>query len=323
MTTSLPTPKKAVALIEAAFKDRNSDIVTKEAYHLLAQLWGYKDWATASAALKANAPAKVEKPQGPTCLSSTAVADWPAWVFCNRGGNEDEPLYVYPFGTRLDDLYAGRRHWHLINDSKTYCMEMPSELLSPADSQLVVGEEVACAYPDSEEYGVPACATDHGVADFLKEELGFSYVGSPEGRSYVEVTGRCRGDDGATEWWVQVRVHPSVHARLLNTFTKDRCEFERDYLAADIPSLIAPGMSGDAVRKGLADVCNQWFSAYGERTLAELCESLYGYHPRGNAHEALPGGFVLKAGLEQATTHELLAALTNAVSEARQALSPA
>lgn len=323
MTQSPLTPKKAVALIEAAFKARNSDIVTKDAYHLLAQVWGYKDWPTASAALAAAKPAKKKKPTGPTCLLSKDMADWPVWVFCNQGGAEDEPLYAYPFGTRLDDLIANRHHWHLIDDSETFCVELPMDVMSPADAQKVAGEEVACAYPDGEEYGVPACATDHGVEGFLKEELGFSYVGNESGTSYVDVTSRCRGDDGNTEWWVQARVHPEVHARLIAWLSPALCAFEADYASLSLQDLIRPtepAKAWEPARAHLADVCGTWFTDYGTWRMGEVLDKLKERHPGANVYHSLPAGYRLRSRHGNATVGELGKALQDALRQARELL---
>lgn len=326
MTIALPSPKKAVALIEAAFNARGSDIVTKDAYHLLAQVWGYKDWPTASAALKSTKESA--KAVAPCCVSHKDVADWPVWVFCNRGGSEDEPLYIYPFGTRLDHLYGNRRHWSLIDDSKAFCMEVPNHLIGPSDARLIVGEEVACEYPDSEEYGIPACASEHSVADFLQEELGFSHVGSDSGRAYVEVTSRCRGDDGMVNWWVQVHVHPSVHARLLSTFTPARCELERAYSELSMQELVGPrgseaaqlGGTQDSAWAPLTDEFKKWFSSVGHYSLEDLLNSLEGYAITATAVSALPPGFALHEQFAQATVDELHQALAAPLQAVRKSL---
>lgn len=218
--TKHPNPKTAVKLIREAFQTRGAEIQTKAAYNLLAQLWGYKDWPTANAALKA------DKKQPPVFNHvDGTLNDWPVWVFCNQGGSEDEPMFVYPYGVRLENLYANRHHWHLIDDRDTIAVEVPDDLLTPAEQkklhELFVGQTVASAYPDSEEYGFPACANHREAHLFLSEELGWGYISTEKGMSLVDVEGRCRGDDGATEWWVEARVHPSVHARLLAATTPE------------------------------------------------------------------------------------------------------
>lgn len=323
MTTALPTPKKAVALIEAAFKQRDSDIATKDAYNLLAQLWGHKDWATASAALKKQSAAPAT--DTPTSVLHSEVADWPIWVVTNRGGHEDEPLYIYPYGTRLENLYASRQHWSLINDSTTFSMEVPTTLLTPADAQRIAGEEVACEYPDSEEYGVPACASEAAVDKFLAEELGFSYLASAQGRPLVEVCGRCRGDDGMTDWWVQIRVHPEVHARLVKTFTPARCEFERAYQTLSLSELLAlADCLWSEQTSVLAKVVSDWFDGTGHATLNELVDRLYGgYSATARAEVALGNsfaGYALSAHRKDASVGDLLEALASALTKVRTSL---
>jgi len=224
--TQQPRPKTAVTLIREAFKAQGSDIQTKEAYHLLAKLWGYKDWPTARAALKQQA-----KPKPVFHHVTGTLDDWPVWVFCNQGGTEEDPMYVYPYGTRLDNLYGNRQHWSLIDDRKTVALEVPDDMLTPAElkrlHELFVGEEVACAYPDSDQYGFPSAANEREVHEFLQHELGWGHLATREGRALVEVHSHCRGDDGMTEWWVQARVHPSVHARLLAATSEEKVALEK------------------------------------------------------------------------------------------------
>lgn len=216
-----PRPKTAVALIRETFRARGSDIKAKEAYHLLAKLWGYKDWPTARAALK-----QQEQPKPVFHHVTGTLEDWPVWVFCNQGGTEEDPMYVYPYGTRLDNLYGSRRHWSLIDDRKTVALEVPDDMLTPSElkrlHELFVGEEVACEYPDSDEYGFPTAANEREVHEFLQYELGWGHLADGQARSLVDVQSRCRGDDGMTEWWVQARVHPSVHERLLAATSEEK-----------------------------------------------------------------------------------------------------
>lgn len=324
MTQALPSPKTAAALIKAAFESNGASIATKEAYGLLAQVWGYKDWPTARAALKKDDKPRKADPTKPVCVLHTAVQDWPVWVFCNRGQDEDKPLYVYPFGTRLDDLYGSRRHWHLINDQKTPSIELPQDVLSAADAQNVVAEEVACAYPDEEEYGVPACASEHSVAGFLTEELGFSYVGNDAGKAYVEVTGRCRGDDGGTEWWVQVRVHPSVHARLSRLMAPARLKFEENYETLSTEALAQaakdPACLWASQGTSLAETLDSWFSKTGEYSLRDLMERLEGYAAKSFASNAIPPGFALSKEHLDDDVGSLHKSLATAVNSVRKSL---
>lgn len=278
-----PAPKVAVSRIRDAFSARGSEIKTKDAYNLLAQVWGYKDWATARAALAApkEAPALVPSEESGFAKRDADIQDWPTWVFCNRGGSPDEPMYVYPAGTRLEALFANRRHWHLIDDRGVPSIELRDSLLDGIDlplQNLFVGMQVACAYPDSEEYGFPTCANEREVHQFLEDELGWGYYAMDKGQPLVDVTGHCRGDDGAVDWWVEARVHPMVHERLLKEFSPDRLALEQLLETATVSDLLAPVAQPNNGRMALKVRLGAWLLS-AEETLPMLVSRLHCVHP--------------------------------------------
>lgn len=322
--TQHPNPKAAVALIRDAFAQRNSAIKTKDAYNLLAQLWGYKDWAVASAMLTTPIEPQLNAPEKATpsfAKTNAFITDWPTVVFCNRGGNEDEPLYMYPLGTQLNRLYGGRDYWHLIDDRKTVSMEVPDFVFDDLGMPLheaIVGVEIACAYADSDEYGFPSCANEREAHSFLMDELGWGFLAMDDGRPLVEVTSHCRGDDSVTEWWVEARVHPDLYARLAKEFTEARISFETALEATPLNVLLdTPSKEWDAARLALKVRLGAWFMAVGQTPLPEMYSRLLnGYHPSAKLEVAVPPGCVLRADLPAETTAGVLA---QAVGEALEA----
>lgn len=324
---SHPNPKAAVTLIREAFEARESSIQTRDAYNLLAQLWGYKDWATAKSVLDKSprkAPAAEATPNEAPSFAKTAdyVKDWPTLVFTNQGGNVDDPLYMYGPGVTLDNLYAERRHWHLINDQKYPVLlvpEAPFENLALHD--VLVGEEIACAYWDSEEYGFPAAANEREAHGFLSEELGWGYLASQKGQSLVEVVSRCRGDDGGVEWWVQARVHPELYAKLVKDFTPARLNLEQLMQEKSLQDLLATDASAHPGLATLQQGIRACFAQVGEYTWRDLLDRLANFLETAPSSNALDEDFVLRPDDRSLqTAGGLLKRLQDALERALQEL---
>lgn len=318
---SHPNPKAAVALIREAFTSRESSIKTRDAYNLLAQLWGHKDWATAKAVL-ANEPSAQGKEASVFAKPLNYVEGWPTLVFTNRGGHVDEPLYMQAPGVTLEKLYGGPRYWHLINDQKYPTLEVPFEPFEGKPLQdLLVGEEIACAYWDSEEYGYPMAANEREAHLFLSEELGWGYVADKAGRSLVEVTSRSRGDDGCVEWWVQARVHPELYAQLVKDFSPARWELERLLQNTSMQDLLKLDASA---HPGLAQVqqgINACFSQVGETPFYDQLDRLEGFFGSAPSKNALYEDCVLREGVSAIEEVEgLLGCLKDALEQARETL---
>lgn len=275
-----PEPKQAVKMLREAFEQRSSNIKTKDAYELLARLWGFKDWPTAAASLK-NGPAAPKAAsvvqEKPFHVTPDAVASWPRLVFANKGGNVDEPLYFYSEGVRLEDLLAGnRRGWSLVNDDEKPSIEVPHlELLLLGNGRWLQDAfvlcEVACEVPSVEEYGLPSVCNEREVHEFAKEELGWSYLATAEGRPLVPVTLRDRGDDGAEWYWAEAAVHPDVHRFLCDEFSPARLAFERAFQGQPVSELVnVKDPLWDTAFQPMRELLVNLFEEMPEQTLAEL-----------------------------------------------------
>lgn len=215
-----PEPKKAVALIRQTFADQGVKLQTKAAYHLLAQLWGYKDWPTYCGmnAIKAEPPVPAALP---FARGATELEGWHTWVVLMRWGDEGDELFLLPYGATLEDRYAGRNSWQLVNDDDavpfTVGFTDPQE---KRDSwqDLVVVTEVASQYPRADRYGFPEFSNDREVGKWAERELGWGYLAASPDLPLVEVVASESGDDSSAVWWAQVLVHPTAHERLLTQF---------------------------------------------------------------------------------------------------------
>lgn len=230
---SLPTPKKAVALIRSAFCERNSQIQTKDAYNLLAQVWGFKDWATYRGMHPKEAESfeSADKPQSvPFARSKDEIKGWPTWVVCSRyDDNHEEYLRLLPFGATIENRLGGRHSGIFINDDDAIRLSLgftdPGERRE-SFQDLVVATRVASEYPDSGSYGFPMFANECEVAGWLEGTMGWGYLADERGISIVDTLGHDRGDDGLESWWVELCVHPSVHERLLRQFLVENIDFD-------------------------------------------------------------------------------------------------
>lgn len=233
--TKKPEPKKAVSLIREAFAAKGVSLQTKEAYNLLAQLEGFKDWATLTGiqgkqtpAVAVSAPAKAQPPV--FAHVPEAVADWPRWVIGGRQGDDGEDeLWLLPEGATLEErLQWGRNAWNYVSD----CDAVPFTVGFTDDehrlvfADLAVGVRVACRVPRVSRYGLPMMASERETHKWLEQVLGWGYVATPGGTSLVDVDFQDTGDDSGESWWVEVAVHPDVHARLQSQFKPENVSFE-------------------------------------------------------------------------------------------------
>lgn len=220
-----PEPKKAVALIRNAFANKGVTVQTKEAYNLLAQLWGYNDWATYRGLNPKDVqPVEVFTPEVaavPFGRERSELEGWQTWVVLNRMNDDgDEDLFILPFGATLEARLNHRHRWPYLDDEGAVPLTVgftdPSEHRE-GWQDLVVAVAVASEFPRAENYGYPMHANEREVGKWLEETLGWGYLSS-HNRPAVDVYPHDRGDDGTENWWVEVLVHPSVHARLLTQF---------------------------------------------------------------------------------------------------------
>lgn len=324
-----PTPKTAVKLVREAFAQRGSSIPAKDAYDLVAQLWGYRDWPTAKASLDKAPAVDAKKTEPKFAHTDQDIANWPVWVFCNKGNNPDEDFYVYPQGTKLDDLYSTGRGPFLIDDGDRTPVEMDPKLMDGlplALSDAFVGESIACEYWDADRYGFPSCANEREAHAFLKEELGWGYLALPGGYPVVDVTAHSRGDDGMVEWWVQARVHPLVHERLVRSMGNlpERQAFEQSLQEVPTRKLFSQGQhpkDSDLQSMACAQLVSKlggWFEKVGDYSLIELLKVLTSYHPEKLAREILPPGFELYVEVNSATAGSLAEDIRKALEMARK-----
>lgn len=329
-----PEPKQAVKMLREAFEQRNSDIKTKDAYELLARLWGFKDWPTAAASLKDSAAAPSAAAvtrEKPFHVTPDAVANWPRLVFTNKGGAIDEPLYFYSEGVRLAELMAGnRRSWSIVKDDGKPSIEVPHiDLLLMCNGlrlqDAFVVCEVACEVASVEEYGLPFVGNEREVHEFAKGELGWSYLAAAEGKPLVPVTLRDRGDDGAEDYWVEAAVHPVVHRFLCDEFSPTRLAFERAFQEQPVSELVnVKDPLWETAFQPMRQLLVELFEELPEQTLSELVFELTQMrHPkypytRDHRNEGQDG--LLREKFKSATNGELAQQLSGALDAVRAAL---
>lgn len=286
-----PTPKVAVKMLREAFEQRSSTIKTKDAYELLAHLWGFKDWATAAASLQVETPKVKAKPN--YAVLPETVASWPRLVFANHGGMEDEPMYFYAAGELIRNSsktydwgsLAPQRDWSIINDDGYPSIEVPDfdHILKARGlrfHEVFVVETIACNIPCIDRYGFPAVANEREAGGFAEEELGWSYLASRDGSADVEVHARDRGDDGMVEYWVQAAVHPAVYEFLTNEFSPARLSFEKTCQTASIEELLGTkGAPWVFALQPLKEELQSLFKVLPNLTMVEFLERAEQRHP--------------------------------------------
>jgi len=268
---ALPVPKKAVALIRSAFSDRGSQIKTKDAYNLLAQLWGYRDWATYRGihAKDGMPDAPQELPFGRT---RQEVENWPTWVLYQKYGDDfEEQLWILPFGATFENRMNGRGRWFESLVDTEGGVPFTVGFVEPGAGRetfqdLVVAVHVASEYPRADRYGFPMMANEREVGTWIKDSLGWGYLATEDGHSLVEVTPRDRGDDGGEEWWVEVRVHPKVHERLLTQFHWKNVRF----------AAVWPGLKLDEVDPPVGDPAHDPRAAALKKAVRKLIRNAGG-----------------------------------------------
>lgn len=328
-----PTPKNAVKLIREAFEQRAASISVKDAYALLAQLHGYRDWPTAKAMLEAQATSEHLAKEPKFAHVDEDIEGWPTWVFANKGNNPDEDFYVYRYGTMLEDFVSNGRAFCLVNDAGHQFITMDSNLMEGINlplSEAFVGDAILCEYWDADEYGFPACANEREAHEFLKQELGWGYRALPGGRSIVEVTSASRNDDGMVEWWVQARVHPQVHQRLLKATANFewRALFEDQLKSQSAKELFSRGNRANVVDaptlgdKALGVLFNElvlWFENVGDYSFQDVLRVLNSYSREKPAVAILPPGFELCKGVAEASdAGSLVNVLREAIDSAKK-----
>lgn len=293
---STPAPKKAVALIREAFACRGGDIRTKDAYDLLARLWGYKDWATycgtTGAASGAGKAAKGSPAVAPASFARTReeLEGWQTWVVCSRLGDDgEEELWLLPAGATLERRLRSRGIF-LVDDDDAVPLEsgFTDDQQRQDYKDLVVATAVACEYPRADRYGFPMMANEREVPVWLEQSLGWGYLADAQGRSEVQVYARDRGDDGMECWWAEVLVCPQVHARLLEQFKPGRVRFDAVWpaLRLDEPASAAERQDERAMK--LRRRLGQVFADLGDCTLGDVDDALrYGFDPSHDAEAFL------------------------------------
>lgn len=328
----LPEPKKAVALIRNAFADKGTKLQTKEAYNLLAQLWGYRDWAT----YRGMNPKKAGEHEAPTvkqapvpyARQASEIADWPTWVVCNRMGDDDEELWLLPYGATIENRLGPRRSWPMLNDRDA--VRLTVGFVDPdagheTFQQFVVATHVACEHSDSDQYGFPMYANDREVAQWLEETMGWGYLADAKGRSLVDVLSHDRGDDGHDDWWVELKVHPAVHERLLTQFEPKNLDFECVWpnVVLDEPYLSAHKPGYDPRVAELRKELGKVFADLDGKPLMEVSEALSWDDSGPSAEATLRARMhcdlvTLQGPAEQMTISELRAYLVEAIGRAKK-----
>ncbi len=233
-----PEPTKALALIGDLFASKGVKVQTKEAYELLAKLWGYRDWATFRAANPKKSPRDNSRQEAfpesrePTLEKRLAslpyghlradIETWPTWVLVN---DTDlcgvETLKVLPFGATFANRAARQFGCAVLRDDDAVELTVgitDPQVARPSWQDLVAVTALMCTYPDANENGIPMFANEREVAPWLKDTIGWGYLADTQGNCLVDITASDTGDDSWERWWVEVRVHPDVHARLLTQF---------------------------------------------------------------------------------------------------------
>lgn len=232
MSIRKPNPKTAVALIRSTFASLQSGsttLSTKDAYNLLAQLEGYKNWAHGKNALDRGTAGPVEELPKLGYIAAE-IAAWPTFVIFMKWDEEasDDVFYVLPAGITLQSRSNTRYSYEPFNESGSMLLPelfqdcLTDKALVDSRRESLVVKEVFSVIPRPDRYGVPHYANDLGVADWVVEDLGWNFLAYRDetgvAHNAIQVDFQDSGDDSGGRYWMEVAGAPAIAARIESAF---------------------------------------------------------------------------------------------------------
>lgn len=225
MSVRTPAPQSAAQIILSAVKAATStNFKLKDAYNLLAQVHGFKDWATAKAHLDVTPAEELLV----YARSSLEIRDWPTFLVTEdrAEASDNDELFLYPLGCTLENMAARRYSGNVVKDLDVE-LKLLSEFfpkISKAEmAQHVIVEKVWSRVPQIEKYSIPPFSVEALAGQFFSEWYGWGYASFAEvpyaslmngAGSAVECLVVDSGDDSSARWWVQLRISPQLASRI-------------------------------------------------------------------------------------------------------------
>ena len=197
---SIKQAKQDARVLRAYLKLQGIPLTQSHALEAIARLARVRDWATFVAASKK--AALLSPSQG-------SIKNWPVFVFTiDEDDDLRETVYVLPSGTRLDDT-ARYRSWGVFDDSDREALTEEFKL-----AEDVAVTSVHSMVPRIDKYGLPDFAVEERAAEFFRKGYGFAALQN------LEVSFKDTGDDSASRFWFEARVHPETAQRLEGLFKR-------------------------------------------------------------------------------------------------------
>lgn len=192
MMMSIKEAKANARILKTFMEEQGTTLAYSVYLEAVARMAHHKNWATYLVA--ANAVEALVK-------TIDDVATWPTFVFCFDERDENdlvEALYVLPAGVTLADRSRQERHGPF-NDLDA--IEVPEGFKL---SDKTVAMKVYSTAPSVDKYGLPHYADEDKAAAFFREDLRCAAIDA------MDVNFTDTGDDSASRYWFEARVHPEV-----------------------------------------------------------------------------------------------------------------
>jgi hypothetical protein len=218
-------------------------------------------------------------------MTAEQIANWPRWIFTESYDDESNPVpSLLPFGSTLDNRYRSRL-MGLDNDGEILNPSIGTgvgshfkDLTDDNRASHLVVLSVQARTPAVDMYGLPTYCNEREVEEWAMDDCGWGVLVTQSGNCAITCNFCDTGDDSAETYWVEMAVHPDVHAALVAQTPKlDQWRF----VTPDAPS-DKPSQMEKIVRAGMKDV----FVSCGGTSCGRLMEDLCWSSQRGHSQRA-------------------------------------